>query len=124
LSYTTFAYDRLRVRGLDATGSDDTARVRIRLMNTGARTGSEVVQVYVGPPAGQSAPARKLGGWSKVDDLEPAEQTRVDVNVDRRAFSYWDSDADRWVTPAGDVPVYVGSSATGVRLAGTVHVGG
>jgi beta-glucosidase len=123
LSYTTFAYDRLRVRGLDATGSDDTARVRIRLTNTGARTGSEVVQVYVGPPAGQSAPARKLGGWSKVDDLEPAEQTRVDVTVNRRAFSYWDSDADRWVTPAGDVPVYVGSSATSVRLAGTVHVG-
>jgi beta-glucosidase len=123
LSYTTFSYDRLRITGLDSTGSDDTARVRIRLTNTGERTGTELVQVYLGPPAGQTAPARKLAGWARVDDLEAGEQTRVDVSLDRREFSYWDSDARRWVTPTGDVPVYVGSSATDVRLTGTAQVG-
>jgi beta-glucosidase len=123
LSYATFAYNRLQVSGLDATGSDDTARVRLRLTNTGERTGTEVVQVYVGPPAGQTAPARRLAGWSRVDDLEAGEQTRVDVDLDRREFSYWDSGSDRWVTPTGDIPVYVGSSATDARLTGTIRVG-
>jgi beta-glucosidase len=123
LSYTTFGYDALRVvDGLDTTGADDTARVRVRLTNTGARTGTEVVQVYVGPPAGQSSPARKLAGWAKVDDLDPGESTRVDVQLNRRAFSYWDVDADAWTTPAGNVPVYVGSSSTTTPLTGTVTV--
>lgn len=122
LSYTTFGYDALRVTGLSTTGSDDEARVRLRVTNTGTRTGTETVQVYVGPPAGQSSPARRLAGWAKVDDLEPGEQTRVDVTLDRRAFSYWDVDADEWRTPAGDVPVYVGSSSTSTPLTGTVTV--
>jgi beta-glucosidase len=122
LSYTTFGYDNLRVSGLDTSGADDTARVRIRLTNTGSRTGTDVVQVYVGPPAGQSSPARRLAGWARVDDVDPGEQTRVDVTLQRRAFSYWDTDAHAWVTPAGNVPVYVGSSSTNTPLTGTITV--
>ncbi len=121
LSYTAFDYDRLRVRGLRATGPNDTARVRLRLTNAGERTGTEVVQVYLGPLPGVDLPARKLAGWAKLE-LEPGERQRVRIRIDRRAFSYWHSDSDRWITPTGQVPVYVGSSATDVRLTGTITV--
>ncbi|HEX2415533.1 MAG TPA: glycoside hydrolase family 3 C-terminal domain-containing protein [Thermoleophilaceae bacterium] len=121
LSYTEFDYSRLRVNGLRATGGDDTARVRLRVTNSGDRSGTELVQVYVGALPGVASPPRKLAGWEKVE-LEPGERARVRIRIDRRAFSYWDGDSDRWVTPTGTVPVYVGSSASDVRLSGTVRV--
>jgi beta-glucosidase len=121
LSYTEFDYSRLRVNGLRATGGDDTARVRLRVTNTGDRSGTELVHVYVGALPGVASPPRKLAGWEKVE-LEPGERARVRIRINRRAFSYWDGDSDRWVTPTGTVPVYVGSSASDVRLSGTVRV--
>jgi beta-glucosidase len=121
LSYADFEYDRLRLRGLSATGGDDTARVRVRLANTGDRTGTEVVQAYVGALPGVASPARKLAGWEKVE-LAAGERQRVRIRIDRRAFSYWDSESDSWVTPTGRVPIYVGASATDIRLMGTVLV--
>ncbi|WP_150307472.1 fibronectin type III-like domain-contianing protein [Planctomonas psychrotolerans] len=39
-----------------------------------------------------------------------------------RAFSYWDSAADAWVTPTGTVPIYVGTSSGDIRLHGTATI--
>ncbi|MEI5583573.1 family 78 glycoside hydrolase catalytic domain, partial [Agromyces sp. CCNWLW208] len=47
LSYTTFAYESLRV---EATGPD-TALARVTVRNTGPVAGAEVVQLYVAPAA-------------------------------------------------------------------------
>jgi beta-glucosidase len=121
LSYTTFALDRLRTQGLQASGEDSSARVRVRVRNTGTRQGTEVVQVYLGPLPGISAPERKLVGFAKVD-LARRGQTDVTIDIDRQQFSYWDESRDRWVTPRGRVPVYVGKSATDTELAGTIEV--
>jgi beta-glucosidase len=38
--------------------------------------------------------------------------------------SYWDPDAGRWVTPSGEVPVYIGSSSRDIKLSGTLLVAG
>jgi len=37
--------------------------------------------------------------------------SKVKVTLDPRAFAYWDSAADAWVTPTGDVPLFVGSAS-------------
>jgi beta-glucosidase len=119
LSYTEFQYDRLRTRPLRTRR--DTARVRLRLTNTGDREGTEVVQVYAGPLPGVESPKRKLVGFAKVE-LEAGERANVRIDIEREQLSYWDEDRDRWVAPTGRVPVYVGSSATEVRLTGTITV--
>jgi beta-glucosidase len=121
LSYTEFGLDRLRVGRLSATGGAATAPVRVRVANIGDRRGTELVQVYVGPPAGQESPALKLAAWSKVS-LRAGDRRHVRLDVGRRAVSYWDEEADRWVTPPGTVPVYVGHSAGDLRLAGNMRV--
>ncbi|HEU4424477.1 MAG TPA: glycoside hydrolase family 3 C-terminal domain-containing protein [Pilimelia sp.] len=121
LSYTSFRYSGLRTEGLAASGPDDTATVSLRVRNTGRRTGTEVVQVYLGRLPGVATPARKLAGFVKID-LRPGQVRQVRVDIDRRAFSYWDSARDAWVTPRGTVPVYVGTSATDIQLTGAIRV--
>ena len=119
LSYTEFHYDRLATRALPRTS--DATRVRVRLENSGDRAGTEVVQVYAGPLPSVESPERKLVGFAKVE-LEPGERTNVRVRVEREQLSYWDEARERWVTPTGEVPIYVGGSATDVRLAGRILV--
>ena len=121
LSYTSFRYSGLPADIIRTSGSDDTARLRVRVRNTGSRTGTEVVQVYVGRLPGVSSPVRKLAGFAKVD-LRPGQSRQVRIDVERRAFSYWDSTRGAWVTPRGLVPVYVGTSSTDIRRVGAVLV--
>ena len=44
------------------------------------------------------------------------------IPIDRRDLSYWDSGADRWVTPTGDVPIHIGASSRDIRLTGHLTV--
>jgi beta-glucosidase len=121
LTYTTFGYRGLHTSGVAAGGPRATAHVRFTVTNTGRRRAAEVAQVYLGPPAGLAAPVRKLGAYDKLT-LAPGERRIVTLAVPRRAFSYWNSGADRWVTPRGAVHVFVGRSSTDIRLNGTIHV--
>jgi beta-glucosidase len=119
LSYTRFRYRNLRVEP-----TADGARVRLAVRNRGTRTGAEAVQVYVGRlPTTVPTPPRQLAGFAKVT-LDPGERDTVTVDLARRAFSYYDEGAGRWVTPTGSVPVYVGSSSRDIRLTGTVDIEG
>ncbi|MFD7136694.1 glycoside hydrolase family 3 protein [Streptomyces sp. NPDC059894] len=120
LSYTSFSHDKARVTGRGS--ADAAAEVSVEVHNTGRRTGSDVVQVYIGHlPTEVDTPARTLAGFTKVT-LEPGQRRKVTVTVSRRILSYWDESTNGWVTPAGKVPVYVGRSATDVEYAGTITV--
>ncbi|XVV32833.1 glycoside hydrolase family 3 C-terminal domain-containing protein (plasmid) [Streptomyces sp. CA-100214] len=112
LSYTSFAYRDLAVERT-ATG----AAVRVTVRNTGARTGKEVVQVYLGPSAetGVPQPVRKLAGYTKVT-LAPGQEKRVTVPVGARALQYWDTARDAWQPAPGARDVQVGSSSADIRL--------
>src|SRR4029453_13797393 len=118
LSYTRFGYQDLRVLG----GKEGIPRVRFTVTNTGRRTGTEVAQVYVGRlPTSLPTPVKQLAGVARVT-LRPGEGRRVTVSLDRLSLSYWDSQADRWVTPAGQVAVLVGSSSRSIQLRGTLTI--
>jgi beta-glucosidase len=127
LSYTTFDYSRLRTqighhRGWRHDGSQ--VEVSLRVRNTGAVAGTETVQVYVGnlPTRRVDTAPLALAGFTRVT-LDPGEREQVRVTLDPQSLSYWDVDRDRWRTPRGTVPVYVGSSSQDLRLAGSVRVG-
>jgi beta-glucosidase len=120
LSYTSFRYEGARVRGLGR--GDAAAEVTVGVRNTGRRSGSDVVQVYIGHlPTRTDTPARTLVGFARVD-LGPGERGTAGVTVSRRALSYWDEDRARWVTPAGRVPVYAGRSVADLDLVGSITV--
>ncbi len=107
LSYTTFATSGLTV---EATGPD-TARASVAVTNTGARAGQHVVQVYVATTAGPvRRPARELRAFTKVR-LEPGETRTVPLDLDRRAFAYYDIRAAGWIVAPGTYIVQAGENA-------------
>lgn len=119
LSYTTFEYSDL---GIAPLSEPDAFSVRVRVRNSGTRSGSEVVQAYVGElPAPVPMPARQLAGFAKVT-LGPGEAAVAEIVVARRSLSYWDESAQAWATPAGRVNVFVGGSLADERLRGAFDV--
>jgi beta-glucosidase len=64
--------------------------VSVTVTNTGNRRGAEVVQCYVGHrDARVVRPPKELKAFEKVW-LDPGETTTVSLNLDQRAFAYWD----------------------------------
>ena len=120
LSYTQFEYTDLQITPLDDLLN--VASVRVTVRNTGQRTGSDVVQVYIGKlPAPVPTPGRQLAGFARVT-LNPRESTTVELPIPRRILSYWDDSARSWVTPGGTVPIYVGSTSADDRLTGALTI--
>ncbi|MDD3799207.1 MAG: glycoside hydrolase family 3 C-terminal domain-containing protein, partial [Novosphingobium sp.] len=111
LSYTSFAYDRLEVKG------GKTLTVSFRVTNTGGKAGADVPQVYVRRPG----KAKRLIGWDK-PMLAPGESATVTVTADRRVLADFDAKHRRWVVPAGNVTVEVGHSAIDPVLTGKARL--
>jgi beta-glucosidase len=88
-SYTTFEWhDAGLVRTVLDPGNGTTVRVTVE--NTGDRAGSDVVQVYVRPPADLQVfrPRRELKGFAKVQ-LSPGERRVVEIDLTARSFAHW-----------------------------------
>lgn len=122
LGWTTWEYESVRLHGPGAVEVDGSVVLEVRVRNTGARDGREVVQVYVEPPGeDESRPVRWLGGFAVVHAAAGAHAD-VQVRVDARAFRTWDSALPGWVTPAGTYPIRVGRSSSDLRLSVDVAV--
>jgi beta-glucosidase len=121
LSYTTFGFGALE---LDRTelGPECALQLRIPVTNTGSRAGTEVVQCYVRDVAASVArPEQELRAFAKVA-LEPGQSASVIVDLDRRAFAFWDPGSHGWVVEPGDFEIRVGASSRDIRAVATVTV--
>ncbi len=101
LSYTTFAYDNLKV---SVDGGRLVASVDIR--NTGAREGADVAQLYLRLPQGSATPVRLIG-FDKVS-LKPGEQRRLRIEAEPKTLASFDPAARQWKIAAGTYQVQLG----------------
>jgi beta-glucosidase len=118
LSYTKFRYTDVHTKR-----NGDAVEVSFKLTNTGKVAGTEVAQVYVGPPAKASVPMapKQLSGFERVE-LAPGQTKTVTLRLDPRRFAYW-STADRgWRIASGRRPIYIGSSSRDIRLTSKVSI--
>jgi beta-glucosidase len=114
LSYTTFNFTNLQVPATAAVGSVVT--ISFDVTNTGSVAGAEVAQLYVSDPSSTvKRPERELKGFEKVR-LAPGETKHVALNLDARAFSYWDSKAHKWTIDLGKFVIRVGNSSENTPL--------
>jgi beta-glucosidase len=114
LSYTTFSFSKLQAPSTAASGS--TVPVSFDVTNTGSVAGAEVAQLYVSDPSAKATrPERELKGFEKVR-LAPGETKHVTLNLDARAFSYWDNAAHKWTIDPGKFVVRVGDSSENTPL--------
>jgi beta-glucosidase len=117
LSYTKFKYGNLAVSPA-AMAADGVVTVAFDVTNQGRREGAEVAQIYVGDrQKAVSRPPKELKGFAKVK-LAPGQTKRVQVVLDRRAFSYYDEKAKAWKAAPGDFDILVGSSSQQIELRG------
>jgi len=112
LSYTRFKFSKLSTKTL----AQDAVEVSFDVTNTGSREGAEVAQVYVGDPSAKVArPARELKAFRKVR-LKPGETQHVTLQLDRRAFAYYDVGSHAWRVDPGAFKVYVGDASNSTPL--------
>ena len=115
LSYTTFAYGNL---SLDKREMDDsgTLTVTVDVTNTGERSGSEVVQLYVADVESTAIrPVRELKGFETVA-LEPGETKTVSFALDGRAFAYYETRLHDWHVESGEFMIQIGRSSRDIVL--------
>jgi beta-glucosidase len=114
LSYTSFSFANLQAPATAASGS--TVPVSFDVTNTGSVAGAEVAQLYLSDPSAKAArPERELKGFEKVR-LAPGETKHVTLNLDARAFSYWDEVAHKWTVDPGKFVILVGDSSENTPL--------
>ena len=115
LSYTTFAYSDLELSA-EEMGDDDSISVRVKVTNTGAVAGKEVVQLYISDRNGTPGrPAKELKGFCKVD-LAPGESKTVSMTITARDLSFWQETLGDWYAPSGKYAVFVGRASDDIRL--------
>ncbi len=124
LSYTSFAYADLRVSAYDRARG---ATVRLKVKNTGARRGAEVVQIYVHAlDKSVERPEQELRGFARAD-LAPGEERELVIALPPRAFAHFDASrpaADAWRVAPGNYEVRAAASSRDVRARATVSVPG
>lgn len=110
LSYTTFAYGEPRITNGSEFTAHDVVHVEIDLTNTGARAGTEIVQLYISDIVTSYTWADKeLKDFRRVA-LEPGETARVAFDLPVSACTIVNGDAERIVEP-GEFKVLIGHSS-------------
>ena len=118
LSYTSFELEAPAVSDCEVTvdqlAAGATVRIGVRVHNTGARRGAEVVQCYVhDAEASVDRPVHELKAFAKVA-LEPGGAGEVTMELDRRAFAFWSVDRDDWVVEPGEFELRIGTSSRAI----------
>jgi beta-glucosidase len=123
LSYADFAHNDLRL-STATVAQDGTLDVTVTLSNTGMRSGSEVVQLYVRAlDARYEAPRMKLADFRKVR-LEAGESRELVFRLAAEQLAHWDVATGAFTVDPGAYEVLVARSAEHVTLTAPLTVTG
>lgn len=111
LSYTTFEYSGLSIAKHE---------VSFTVKNSGAVSGAEVSQLYLGFPQSAGEPRLQLKGFHKTKILAAGQSEKVTLQLKPRDFSIWDATKHAWSIVEGSFRVKVGSSSRDIRLSAEV----
>ncbi|CCG86522.1 glycoside hydrolase family 3 C-terminal domain-containing protein [Erwinia piriflorinigrans] len=114
LSYTSFCYT-----DLSATINNGNIHVTLTVTNSGQRAGADVPQIYI-QPVSRSYVAR-LAAFRRVY-LQPGESCQLELMLEPRVISCWNSQKAQWVTEAGCYNILLGRNATDYVLQAQVEL--
>jgi beta-glucosidase len=120
LSYTKFSVTNLHL-STQSVSKNGKVTASVDVANTGARTGDEVVQLYIHDPvASVSQPVRRLRGFQRVT-LAPGAKQTISFTLDKSDFGFYDN-RGKFVVEPGQIDVYAGdSSNAGLQQSFTVR---
>lgn len=115
MGYTSFRLSDIRQDKASMT-VNDSITFTVNVKNTGRRTGSEVVQLYVHDvKASVDRPQKELKGFRKVT-LQPGESRDVSITLGRDALSFYDEKTGRWTAEPGRFEAFVGTASDNLPL--------
>ena len=105
LSYTTFKYGKAKVNG---------DNIIIPVKNTGKRSATEVVQLYVRRPADAEGPLKSLRAFRRVE-IPAGKTVNVCLPLDGETFLGWSEEAQNMVTLPGEWELQYGGSSDALQ---------
>lgn len=114
LSYSTFEYSNLKVKG-----DKDQVTVTVSISNTGQVDGAEVAQLYLGFPESANEPPKLLRGFEKIF-LKAGDEEKVQFKLSTTELSIWQD--GEWIIPQGEYKIYVGASSRDIRQSATLSL--
>lgn len=120
LSYTTFKYSNLVLSG--TTMNDDSRiEVSVDVTNTGKTAGKEIVQIYVADMEPTvTRPEKELKNFTKVF-LEPGQTKTVTMELDMRAFAYYEPRIKGWFAHGGKYRIMAAKSSAEIELVSEIE---
>jgi beta-glucosidase len=123
LSYTSFEYSDLKLSAKSIKDTD-TLTVSFKIKNTGDVDGAEIAQLYVADKESTIfRPVKELRAFKKVF-IKAGEEAEVSLELDKRAFAFYNVNINDWCVETGDFDILVGASSRDIKLEATVNVEG
>ena len=121
LTYTSFEYSNFRVQNARITG-DDTIVAKVDVVNTGLRSGDDVIQLYVRfPNSLVPRPLRELKGFRRTT-LEPRQSLTVTFELPVKKLAYWDVLGQSFVVEDGPVELHIARNSAESVLTATLMI--
>ena len=115
LSYAEFSYSDVSLSS-DSLTSEDSITASVQLKNTGACTGTEVVQLYIQDVAASTVrPVRELKGFTRIT-LIPGETQTVSFRISEAELAFHRADGSYGTEP-GAFRVWIGGSSATENVA-------
>ena len=123
LSYTSFAYENIKVTPKVEIGKD-IIEASFTLKNTGEVPGAEVAQLYLSPanPSENYKPIQ-LKGFKRVE-LKAKESKRITFRLSTEMLSFYNCKRKTWQTEPCDFVVKIGSSSQKIELSAPLSLQG
>lgn len=120
LSYTTFEISDLQLSKTKYS-ENETIIAKVNVKNTGSKTGSEVVQLYVKDLlASVSRPIIELKGFKKVS-LKPGESKQISIEVPVKELQFLDEKMN-WIVEKGTYRIMMGNSSKNLPLKRNIDI--
>ncbi len=118
LSYTSFAYSKLKMKK-----KDDNFELSCVVSNTGEVAGKEVVQLYISAPDSDLAkPVRELKAFNKTKLLQPGDQQTLTFILTPNDFASYYTNESAWIANSGLYKIQIGSSVSNIKLENIVNI--
>ena len=114
LSYTTFAFENVRLKKTKI-GLKDSTQVLVDITNTGERAGTEVAQMYIRDCVSSvTRPVKELKGFQKIW-LRPGETRTVALDITPESLAFYNIHM-KYIVEPGEFEIMVGSSSRDADL--------
>jgi beta-glucosidase len=119
LSYTTFELSK--AKAAKQISAEKPLKVTVKLENTGAIAGAEVVQLYVSENNPTVLrPKKELKAFKKVS-LEPGKSTTVTFELKHSDLAFWNDKTHAWEVNRGTYTLHIGNSSANIAQTLTVE---